>query len=134
MNNDFLKGRLICTKSCKMLKIFFLHIFYSVSFLLWGIMAMDLSHLSVALENVKKRESYYAGNMKRNSKIKALSQHHFVITNHFWSDHDKIWRILQSYNHIWCQLQDKRIWTQQGAGKVHKIKIFYRSPTHRKSL
>ena len=40
---------------------------------------MDLSNLSEALENVNKRESYYAGNLKRNCKIKALSQHHFVI-------------------------------------------------------
>ena len=38
-----------------------------------------MSKLSDALENVNKRESYYAGNLKRNNRIKALSQHHFVI-------------------------------------------------------
>ena len=55
-------------------------------------MDLNLKELSNALNEIDKQTSYYAGNLKRQKKIKALAHHHFLI-----SDCDEIGNLLQTY-------------------------------------
>ena len=55
-------------------------------------MGLNLKELPNALNEIDKQTSYYAGNLKRQKKIKALAHHHFLI-----SDCDEIGNLLQTY-------------------------------------
>ena len=55
-------------------------------------MTMNLDSVAQALKNVEKRELYYAGNLRRSEKLKALTHHHFILP-----DCDDLGDLLPSY-------------------------------------
>ena len=55
-------------------------------------MAMNLQSMAQALNNVEKRELYYAGNLRRDKKLKSLSHHHFIVP-----DCDDLGNLLPAY-------------------------------------
>ena len=53
---------------------------------------MNLQSMAQALNNVEKRELYYAGNLRRDKKLKSLSHHHFIVP-----DCDDLGNLLPAY-------------------------------------
>ena len=42
-------------------------------------MALDMQSMAQALGSLEKCQLYHRGNLKQHKKLKALSQHHFIV-------------------------------------------------------